>query len=240
MLNLLVANQKYEESEKICNLFIDNNDIKISKSYTGIETLDKYQKLSPNILILDTGFKDTSCIDIINELSLQYFEEIKSNLIITINDRHDLYGLEDAEKVHKFFDKPINYNKMEDTVNKLKKRFEIKNLDEADLTRTLIQYNFHMSTEGAKYMQEDIIQSYYHYPKVYSLDELYKNISKKMKTTSKKVCDGMRSSLIPVNNFRKYNTQPTILDNFAENYYVPPRDFISVFVADLYNQKNKK
>lgn len=241
MLKVLVANKHTDENLTFCKILSQDKDIRIINSNTGIQTLNMYNNLNPQVLILDSGFddiNDMSYIEILDRLST-VFERNKCNILITLDKPDDIISLTNVTKIWKIFKKPLNYDKLMKTINDMKNFFEFPILLEDDLDSILLDLNFHLGADGTKYMKTAIVECFYDKSLFHSLDNIYSIVAKTKNKTVKEIRDGMRSSLIPLNKYGSYNTDNTLL-HLLSNGNVGTKYFLEVFVTYLHELKSDK
>lgn len=236
MLKVLVANKHTEENKSLCQILSQDKDIKIISSYTGQETLDMYNNLNPQVLILDTAFDDISFIELLDRLSCLVYERKKINILVTIDKDQDIFQLSNVAKIWRMFDKPVNQAKFIESINELKTIFEIPKLSENELDSILLDLNFHLGADGTKYMKTAIVECYYDSSLYRSLDSIYSIVAKTKHKSVKEIRDGLRSSLIPLNKYGSFNTQDTLLKLLSDGG-IGTKYFLEVFVTYLHSIK---
>lgn len=81
MIKVLVADENIEQTTECCQ-YLSNNDhmLKTISANSGIETLEKYNTLKTDILVLNSHFKDIKSTEIVDRLSSTKSERKKSIL----------------------------------------------------------------------------------------------------------------------------------------------------------------
>ena len=240
MLNVLVANKHTEESLTICNALSQNYEIKPSISHTGIETIEMYNKLSPQLLVLDSGFNDISFYEIMNRLSSMIFESRNCNTILTLENKEDLSLLSNLGKVWKSFVKPLDYTEIVNSINEVKPFYEIPTLYEYEIDSVLISLSLHMGAPGTQYLKRAILECYYDKYMFRSLDNIYALIATETNKPIKEIRDAMRNALAPLRKYSGYNDiSKFLLQFFGEQKNVGTKLFLEVVVTYFHRIKNK-
>ena len=88
MIKVLVANTSIERTSRFSKFLQlkDDNEIFISTTNNGIDTLNKYNEITPHIFVLDSGFKDMNSTEIIDRISSTIAEKRNSNILLTLNN----------------------------------------------------------------------------------------------------------------------------------------------------------
>ena len=83
MIRVMVADDNIDLNNMYCKFLTKDKDIKIiSQTTDGQETLEKYQELKPDLLLLDLEMPKISGLEIINYLSKDPIEKNKKNIIV--------------------------------------------------------------------------------------------------------------------------------------------------------------
>ena len=78
MIRVMVADDNIDLNNMYCKFLTKDKDIKIiSQTTDGQETLEKYQELKPDLLLLDLEMPKISGLEIINYLSKDTIEKNK-------------------------------------------------------------------------------------------------------------------------------------------------------------------
>ena len=146
MFKVLIALANEEDSLKCYNMLSSDCNFEVFRANSGIDALDKYHKLNPDIFILDYDFSDINGIEILNRIELSLQEKEKVNTI----------QITDVSKLYKILYSP---NTIEDVINivyefvKERKCFKL-NLD--DIYSYFSDFKIHLSINGCEYMKSAI------------------------------------------------------------------------------------
>lgn len=86
MLKVLVADENYAANLSCCKYLANDKNLDILSTNSGINTINAYNNLHPNVLVINSDFKDRSYTEILNELSSTSLERQKTNVILTVED----------------------------------------------------------------------------------------------------------------------------------------------------------
>lgn len=240
MVKILIADENIEQTKNFSQFLTNDKDFFVESANTGFSALNKYLEFKPNILILDSHFTDISYIEIIDRLCTIPLEKKKCNTILTINKPQDQLALKNTAKIYQIFNKPLDYNKLLETINLMKCEFKVEDLTLYELDFLLLHLNFNLKSNGTRYIESAIIQCYYYPTLLCSLDGIFNIIAKQYNTTSETVRDGMRSALNPLNNSRIYEHPHPLTKLFDINRNITPKYFLETIVTYLLMKKNKK
>lgn len=240
MLNILVADNHTKENNILCQKLSTNIEIKTKSTTTGVQTLNVYHSLSPQILILNSRLDDMSFNETIDRLSSTVSERNKCNILLTLDKEEDMNSLTNLSKIWKIFKNPLDYDELIETIDNMKSYFEIPTLKEDDLDSMLLDLNFHLGADGTKYMKTAIVECYYDKSMFHALDNIYSIVAKIKNKTEKEIRDGMRSSIIPLNKYGSFNTDDNVLKLLKLSKSVGVKFFLEVFVTHLHEIKNKE
>lgn len=242
-LKVLVANENTMQNSLYCAYLSNDKDLEILSTKDGSSTLNTYIKIRPSILILDSIFSDLKYTDILNKLTNLDDEKMKCNTIITINNVKEQLLLENAQKVHSIFQKPINFEKLSQTLNLMKKEIKYKEINPEELDLLLFKLNLNIGSNGYNYLRTAIFYCYYNLDAFKSLDGIYDFVASQYNVDIKTVKSGIRGALIPLNNnYQPDSTHHNKLYNIFDKSrkIITPKYFLEAFVTYLHYIKNKK
>jgi len=231
MIKVLVATENYEQNSRCCELLAEDKDFKLTSTYNGRTTLQTYLELKPDILILDSNFKDIK--NILKKLTMMPEERKSCNVIITTDDDTKPLCLKYVTKVYKI----LTLNELNDTIKTLKSEIKYNKLTREEIDMLLLRLNINSSANGTDYLRTAIFHCYYYPTALKSLNDIIKLVAEIYCTTFDTIRDGMRSSLIPLNNS---TPSATIFKLFDSTKTITPKYFLEVVSTYLRYIKNKK
>jgi len=206
MLKVLVADENLETNLDFCRFLANDKNLDVVSTSTGINTIDTYSKVKPNILVINSNFIDKSYTDIINELSTTSEGRNNCNIILTVEENAQLKFISMA-KIYQVFhlmknEKRPSHSKIKETIDQFNLDhyifYEPNNTNLISLFNKLKVYN---DLPGADYLRT-AIQECYNNPKLKdNLNEIYKIVSIKHNVSFDSVRPAMRRVLIPLNNY---------------------------------------
>ena len=104
MRKVLIANQDIDQNKQLCQYLKNDKRFEITETTDGKSTLNKYLEIKPNVLILDTNFKDMNCIEIINRLSMTIEEKRNCNTILVVDKSNENIRITNIAKAYKVID----------------------------------------------------------------------------------------------------------------------------------------
>ena len=111
MIRVMVADDNIDLNNMYCKFLTKDKDIKIiSQTTDGQETLQKYQELRPDLLLLDLEMPTISGLDIINHLSKDPNEKNKKNIIVISGKDAVRSNLWNMSKVYMSLSKPADFD----------------------------------------------------------------------------------------------------------------------------------
>lgn len=239
MLKVLVADENIEASMDCCQYLANDKNLDVVSSNSGINTLDTYYKVKPNILVINSDFKDKSYTEIINELSSTSQERNNCNIILTVEENTRL-EFDSISKLYQLFYLPLR-NKN----SKIKKSIKQYCLDHyifyepnADNLRALF-YKLHLYNHclGADYFKYAIIQCYKNPELINSLNSIFSITSKEFNVSYDSVRPAMRTALKSVNAFRDKNGDNGIFKFFENEDCITPKNFIRIITNHYLKHK---
>lgn len=239
MVRLLVADENIEQIFHYYQFLTNDKELSIENAKDGLTALNKYLKLRPNILILDSNFSDIHYTEIIDRISSIPEEKKMSNTILTINTSEEQLRLKNASKIYKILQKPLKTNELLETINTLKCEFNIPDLTIHELDSLLLRLNFNIHSNGTRYMKSAIFQCYYYPNTLNSLDNIFNVVAFEHNISTEQVREGLRSSLTPLNNSMPFYSSTSLFELFDDKRNITPKYFLEVFVTYLHILKNK-
>ena len=99
MVKVLIATQSRKEQTKLCQYLANDNNLKILESNNEVSALKYYDKIKPDIFILDTNLKNY--INILDKLSYSGNEKTKCNTILISSTPNENPKISNVSKLYK-------------------------------------------------------------------------------------------------------------------------------------------
>ena len=110
MIKVLVADENVDLVNSCCQyLSCSDHSIQTLSATNGIDTLDKYNKMKADILILNSHFSDIKSTEIVDRLSATICERKNNNIILTVNSDKEQLDFLNTAKIYKFFKLPLDF-----------------------------------------------------------------------------------------------------------------------------------
>ena len=120
MIKVMVADDNTSLNDLCCNFLTKDKEIQIvSSTIDGETTLQKYNALKPDVLLLDLDMPKMNGLDVINNLCLDEDEKKKNNIIIISGNAPLRYNLLNTSKVFRIMPKPIDFDKILYTIKEI-------------------------------------------------------------------------------------------------------------------------
>ena len=240
MTKILIADENATNNFDLSQFLSNDKRFIIENTYDGITTLNKYIEIKPDILILNSHFSDINYTEIIDRLCLLPDENEISNIILIVNNIEELSLLKNANKICTILKKSHTQNDIGTAVNLLASKMEMPKLTLKELNLYLMQLCFVSKSLCTDYMRSAIMECYHHPQSFSSLQHIFEIVAYQYNTNPKTVREGIRKSLIPLNNYRTFYTNNLILKIFDFKGDITPKVFLDKFVNYLRCIKNKK
>lgn len=177
MIKVLVANENKKENT-LCSRFLSNyKNFEVNSVDSGINTLTAYFNIEPDVFILDSYFTDIKYTEILDKLSMIPNNNRISNTIVTVNNKKEQLYLKNTSRVYRILQKPFKLDNLLNTIHLLINEMKYEELTKSEIDSLLLQLNFHLGSNGTKYIRTAIFQCYY-YPSIFnSLDDIFRLIA---------------------------------------------------------------
>lgn len=242
MIKVLVADENIEQATECCQ-YLSNNDpmLKTTSANTGIETLEKYNTLKTDILVLNSHFKDIKSTEIVDRLSSTKCERKKINIILTLNSKHEKSDFNNVVKIYSFLDKPLDLKEVSDTITQIKSENKYDEFDENYLNKLLISLRIIIGSYQSSLLVE-AIKECYEYPRLLSnFDELLSLLSfKHNDLDTETIRSAIRSGLNDLNRYREKLKDHPIIKMFEPDKNISPKAFLEIIVSYMHAQKNQE
>ena len=237
MVNLLIGNKNVRESEILQYQLANDKNCNIENAFSGLDTINMYWKLNPDILILDNNLSDISSGDIIDRLSSSPIERKKCNTILMVSPKVNM-RLEKVAKINRIIYKPIVNDELTTAVKEMCVDYNTPDLEFGEIDLLLQELNFNFMSPGYKYMRDAIIYCYYRPDELEFLNNILKYLSYKYKVPESRVRDALNSSIRPFNETNIHGIKDITQIFFSTKEKLSLKDFLDRIV--LYLIKTKK
>ena len=238
MLKVLVADENPEANLDCCQYLANDKNLDIVSSCSGISTINKYRQIQPNVLVINSDFKDISCAEIINELSSTSQERNNSNIILAIEDDTKRPKLNYEAKIYKVIYLPLHYDELKSGIEQYdwdKNIFYEPN--EANLSALFYKINLYNEEKGARYFKYAIEECYKNPQLMKSLNTIFEVVSKHFEVSYGSVRPAMRTALNGVNELREFKKDLGIFKLFENVNSITPKNFIKIITRYYLKQK---
>lgn len=169
MIKVLVANEDIKQNRDCLQFLSNDKNLSVASAANGTSALQKYLEIKPNVFILDSYFTDICYTEVIDRICIIPDEKKKCNTIVTVNNNKEQLLLQNVEKVYKILKKPLDFYSLYNTVSSMIKETKIIELKEIEVASLLLSFNFHIGSEGSRYLISAITYCYYFPNALYSL-----------------------------------------------------------------------
>lgn len=241
MLKVLVADENPETNSNCCRCLSKDNELNVFSVFNGIDVIDKYYKTKSNVLVINSDFKDKKCTQIVNELSVSNKERNICNIFLTLDRNKNLIDFNYMAKVYKLFYAPANYKEIKNSIY----QYELDNHifyepNEDNLIKLFYKLNINNSLPGATYLIDAIKECYENPHMLNSLDDIYKIISIKERTSYEATRSAIRRVLEGMKTRRESPSarNSKIFQLFENEDTITPKNFIRI-ITTYYLQRKK-
>lgn len=244
MLKVLVADENLETNSDFCSFLANDKNLDVVSTRTGINTIDTYNKIKPNLLVINSDFKDKSYTDIVNELSSTSEGRNNCNIILTVEENTRLKFISMSKIYQVFYFSMENTHR--DSYSEIKETIEQFNLDhyifyepsDTNLVALFYKFKVYNDLEGAEYLRYAIQQCYNNPSLKKDLNNIYRLVSDYYGVSFDSVRPAMRRVLVPANKAWRLNGNKGCFSLFEIEKSITPKNFIRI-ITDQY-LKNKK
>lgn len=242
MIKVLVADENIEQATECCQ-YLSNNDhmLKTISANSGIETLEKYNTLKTDILVLNSHFKDIKSTEIVDRLSSTKSERKKINIILTLNSKREKSDFVNVVKIYSFLNKPLDLKEVSNTITQIKSENNYDEFDENYLNKLLISLRIIVGSYQSSILVE-AIKECYEYPKLLSnFDELLSLLSfKHNDLDAETIRSAIRSCLNDLNRYREKLKDNPIVRMFEPDRNISPKAFLEIIVSYMHAHKKQE
>ncbi len=237
MLKVLVADEDLKANSNCCEYLTNDKNLDVISTYSGISTIYEYRKNHPNVLVINSNFKDKNYFEIINELSDTSSERNNCNIILTVENSVDKLELDFMAKVYKLF-YSLDYKKIKNGIE----QYNLDNVifyepNEENLRALFYKLNLYNEHIGAIYLKYAIKECYSNPNLLNSLSSIYSLVSVEFKVNFNSVRPAMRNALASVNKTRDKSGNKGIFRLFENEDSITPKNFIRSITTYYLNHK---
>lgn len=240
MMNLMVANKNTLELNVLLQNLANDRKYIIKNTFDEKDTIEKYFKFNPDILVLDDSLSEISIEKIIDKLSAFPIDRQKCNTILTLKENTFL-RLKKFSKIDSIVYKPFSNNSLYTAIDDLSKVYCTPGIDFYDIDILLAALGFNSFSNGYQYLKEAIIYCYYDEDALEKFDRTLDLISYEHNISKSQVRDAIRACLKHFNsiNHTYYSKDLEIL-LYNDGKDITPKAFLQKIVIYLIYKKQKR
>lgn len=235
MVQVMIAEDNIELSSMYCKFLTKDKNINIvSRTEDGEKTIEMYNTLKPDVLILDLNMPKVNGLEVINQISKDSYEKNKCNVIVISGNNDLMHKLYNTAKVYRIMPKPTN---LDDLLSLIKDISQVpQELSQTKLKSLLLELKFNLYSRGTIFLMDAINFAYNDPMLLCRIEDLYIKVSKKNNISVNKIQRSIRSS-IDVMNSHISNELLRSFFHIYNNELIAPKYFFTVVIEYLYNQK---
>lgn len=199
MIKVMIAGTDLHLLNLFCDILSKDERVEIIKqTHTGVETINQYLFLQPDVLILDLDITMFNGIEVLNFLCNYSIEEQSKCNVLVISNNLKNYTLQKVSKVFEVIELPFDYNILPKLVfNIYEFQQQVKKLNTYNniIKNTLGKLKFDFSHAGTQYLIDAVLIAKESYLTVFSIDELYKDIAQKYSTSPERIKWNIQNSI---------------------------------------------
>ena len=202
MIRVMVADDNIDLNNMYCKFLTKDKDIKIiSQTTDGQETLQKYQELRPDLLLLDLEMPTISGLEIINYLSKEPNEKNKKNIIVISGKDAIRANLWNMSKVYMSLPKPADFDLILHQIQDFIKEKKTKNreITEKEIVSFLYSINAKSHKKNLTLLIKAIEIAYKKPYLLRNINDLYDYIGEKENIISTVVQWSIRNTIRNIN-----------------------------------------
>lgn len=239
MINMLVGSKNTKEIDILCTNLTNDKNYRIDHTFTGIDTINMYFKISPDIFVLDSSISDMPIQNIIDKLSCSPIEQKRANTILTLPKNYNI-ELHNVAKLNRIIYKPIKDNELIETIKQMSSDFYTPDLEYGEIDWLLQTLNFNCLSTGYRYMKDAIIYCYYKPNELEFLNNILKYLAYKYTVPESRVRDGIKSCIRPFNHTNLVGCPDDLYKALYNNGYpLSVKDFLERIVLYIIRKKKK-
>lgn len=240
MLTVLVADEDLKANSNCCRFLANDENLNIISASSGTSTLDKYYENHPDILVINSDFKDKSYDEIINELSSTRAERQNCNIILTVENDTIKPELDFMAKVYKLLYFPLSHSKIQRGIE----QYNLDNIifcepNDENLQALFYKLNLFNESLGVKYLKSAIKKCYKNPILLNSLNTIFEITAKEFNVSIDSIRPAMRNTLNIVNDYRYRNQNKKVFKIFENVDTITPKNFIKTITINYLRQKRR-
>lgn len=240
MFKVLVATANEKDTLKYKSLLSRDNQLEIFTACTGIDALNKYHEINPDIFILDFDFSDLTGIEVLRKIEISWSEKEKNNTIFTASKKKSTQ-ITNVSKIYKIFYTPYTIEDVVKVVFQFEKERIFPELNLDDIYAYFSDFKIHLSISGCQYMKSAIEICLRHFPFYgHSLDSLLDKLADKYQKTPDQIRDGLKSALKPINTSSQKFARELYPKIFNDDSTLSPRKFIERSTIYFYKKQKRQ
>lgn len=235
MVQVMIAEDNIELSSMYCRFLTKDKNINIiSKTRDGESTVEMYQALKPDVLLLDLDMPKLNGLEVINQISKDSDEKNKCNIIVISGNVELMHRLFNTAKVYRIMPKPTNLDEVLSLIKDISNT--PKELDQIKLKSLLLELKFNLYSKGTLFLIDAINIAYNNPVLLCKIEDLYNRVSIKNNVSVNKVQRSIRSSIDVMNNHISHELLRSFF-HIYNNDIIAPKYFFTIIIEYLYKEK---
>ena len=235
MVQVMIAEDNIELSSMYCRFLTKDKNVNIiSKTRDGESTVEMYQALKPDVLLLDLDMPKLNGLEVINRISKDSDEKNKCNIIVISGNVELMHRLFNTAKVYRIMPKPTNLDEVLSLIKDISNA--PKELDQIKLKSLLLELKFNLYSKGTLFLIDAINIAYNNPVLLCKIEDLYNRVSIKNNVSVNKVQRSIRSSIDVMNNQISHELLRSFF-HIYNNDIIAPKYFFTIIIEYLYKEK---
>lgn len=235
MVQVMIAEDNIELSSMYCRFLTKDKNINIiSKTRDGESTVEMYQALKPDVLLLDLDMPKLNGLEVINRISKDSDEKNKCNIIVISGNVELMHRLYNTAKVYRIMPKPTNLDEVLSLIKDISNA--PRELDQIKLKSLLLELKFNLYSKGTLFLIDAINIAYNNPVLLCKIEDLYNRVSIKNNVSVNKVQRSIRSSIDVMNNHISHELLRSFF-HIYNNDIIAPKYFFTIIIEYLYKEK---
>lgn len=235
MVQVMIAEDNIELSSMYCRFLTKDKNINIiSKTRDGESTVEMYQALKPDVLLLDLDMPKLNGLEVINQISKDSDEKNKCNIIVISGNVELMHRLYNTAKVYRIMPKPTNLDEVLSLIKDISNA--PRELDQIKLKSLLLELKFNLYSKGTLFLIDAINIAYNNPVLLCKIEDLYNRVSIKNNVSVNKVQRSIRSSIDVMNNHISHELLRSFF-HIYNNDIIAPKYFFTIIIEYLYKEK---
>lgn len=235
MVQVMIAEDNIELSSMYCRFLTKDKNINIiSKTRDGESTVEMYQALKPDVLLLDLDMPKLNGLEVINQISKDSDEKNKCNIIVISGNVELMHRLYNTAKVYRIMPKPTNLDEVLSLIKDISNA--PRELDQIKLKSLLLELKFNLYSKGTLFLIDAINIAYNNPVLLCKIEDLYNRVAIKNNVSVNKVQRSIRSSIDVMNNHISHELLRSFF-HIYNNDIIAPKYFFTIIIEYLYKEK---